>query len=176
MPARTRTKDKIKSDRTLVASLSLQGWCQKEIAKEIGVCQQQVAYDLKVIQLQWRSLSDAELTELRAKELAKIDLLEKTYWQAWHDSKKPTKSTKQSKKIGSDVGSVEKKTECKNGNPAYLQGVERCVGARVRILGLDSANAHAGLRARGNETIRDLAASVKVYSPLSGEILEIKRP
>ncbi len=137
----------------------LEGKWQYEIAAIVGISQEMVSYDLKAVQKQWRDIPQAELTELKAKELAKIDHLEMTYWQAWHDSKKPTESTKQSKQLGSDSGTVEKRSQTKNGNPAYLQGVERCISARVRILGLESD--------RTSETRID-AASVTVYLPDNG--------
>lgn|GEM_PF-1806936 len=138
MAARNRTKAQAERDRIEVVHHYLEGKWQYEIAAIVGISQEMVSYDLKAVQKQWRDIPQAELTELKAKELAKIDHLEMTYWQAWHDSKKPTESTKQSKQVGSDSGTVEKRSQTKNGNPAYLQGVERCISARVRILGLDA--------------------------------------
>lgn len=134
--ANTRTKAQVERDRVEVARLYLQGKFQCEIGEILGVSQQQISWDLAAIQRQWRELPQAEITELRAKELAKIDLLEQHYWQAWEDSKRSLKSTstgKDGEKIKLGTRSQER-----NGNPQFLQGVERCISARVRMLGLDA--------------------------------------
>lgn len=136
MPANTRTKEQIKSDRLEVARLYLQGRYQHEIAQLLGVSQQQIAYDLKAVQVEWRNVPRLQLTELKQKELARLDVLERTYWQAWEDSKKP-KETTSSNKDGDRI-KVGKRNEQRNGNPAFLRGVMDCIDRRCKLLGLDA--------------------------------------
>ena len=136
MASRTRTKAQIESDRLDVARYYLEGKWQREIAELTGLSQVMVSYDLAAIQKQWRDVPQAELNELKAKELAKIDNLERTYWEAWENSKKSIKSTstaKDGEKIKLGTRSQER-----NGNPQFLQGVERCVDRRIKLLGLDA--------------------------------------
>ena len=131
-----RTKAQIISDRLEIARRYLEGQFQIEIAQALGTTQEMVCYDLKAVQRQWQENYAHRLDELKAKELAKIDNLEKNYWEAWQQSLKPTQITSSGKK-GSTV-SVNKRTEQRNGNPAFLQGVQWCVDRRIKLLGLDA--------------------------------------
>ena len=45
-----------------------------------------ISYDLARIREQWRAAAVRDIDELQAHELAKIDQLEVTYWQAWQRS------------------------------------------------------------------------------------------
>jgi hypothetical protein len=123
------------NDRALIASLYLQGKFQSEIGQVLGVSRQQISYDLKAIHATWRSLPDAELNELRAKELARIDVLEREYWQAWEHSKRPKEITNTEKE--GDRIKVGKRSEQRSGNPAFLSGVMNCITLRSKILGLE---------------------------------------
>lgn len=137
MPAHTRTKSQIHSDRILITKLYLEGKWQQEIANTLGVSQEQVSYDLRAIQKQWRDLPQAEINELRNKQLAKIDCLEREYWEAWQNSKKPKDITNTSKE--GDRIRASKRSEPRNGNPQFLQGIERCIAERNKMLGLYAA-------------------------------------
>jgi transcriptional antiterminator len=86
MPSRQRTEDKIKSDRLLITKLYLEGKWQHQIADILGLSRQQISYDLKMIHSEWRDIPDPALRELRNRELARIDNLERTYWETWEKS------------------------------------------------------------------------------------------
>lgn len=66
---------------------------QGEIAEALGVTQQQVSYDLKTLQRQWRESSTRAISEAQAEEIARIDALERTYWEAWAQSRIPIETT-----------------------------------------------------------------------------------
>ena len=83
MPAKKRTPIQIEDDRRETASLYLQGKTQQAIAERLGMTRQMVGYDLKAIQRRWRQDTARDLDEDKAKELAKLDELERTHWQAW---------------------------------------------------------------------------------------------
>ena len=117
MPAKKRTPIQIEDDRRETASLYLQGKTQQAIAERLGMTRQMVGYDLKAIQRRWRQDTARDLDEDKAKELAKLDELERTHWQAWEDS-------------------LERAGQY--GNPAYLRGVIDCIDRRCKLLGLDS--------------------------------------
>lgn len=78
-------------------------------------------------------------------ELDRISRLEQEYWEAWEKSK--TDFTQDRTKVSGDVkngkseGSkkIEKiTTEYVNaGDPRFLQGIERCIDMRVKLLGLN---------------------------------------
>jgi len=151
----TRTKAQIASDRLEVARLYLQGKYQHEIAEVLGVCQQQVSYDLKAIQKQWQDIPSAKLDELKAKELTRIDNLERTYWEAWEKSQQPKEITS-SAKVGEKV-KVGKRTEQRNGNPAYLSGVQWCIERRCKLLGLDAPTKSEITGAEGGPIVAGLS-------------------
>lgn len=66
---------------------------QGEIAEMLGVTQQQVSYDLKALQRQWRESTTRAISEAQAEEIARIDALERTYWDAWVQSRTPVETT-----------------------------------------------------------------------------------
>ena len=137
MAANTRTKAKVQSDRLEITRLYLQGKYQHEIAAVTGLSQEMVSYDLRAVQKYWRDIPQAELNELKAKELAKIDHLERTYWDAWEKSqqlKEVINTSKQGK-----VLKVSKRTQpTSNGNAQYLHGVQWCISERCKLLGLSA--------------------------------------
>lgn len=141
MPAHKRTPFQIENDRQKVTSLYIRGKTQADIAQEIGVSREQIAYDLKVIQQRWRQDTARDLDADKARELAKIDELERTYWQAW-ESSLAEKTTTSAKRIGAGADGVVTETtlkrELRDGNPAFLEGVLKCIERRSRLLGLDA--------------------------------------
>src|SRR5581483_4024403 len=74
--------------RKAVAERYLRGETQWEIARTLGVSQGQVSRDLKAIRQEWLNSSVCNFNELKAREIAKVDELERTYWAAWEESKK----------------------------------------------------------------------------------------
>ena len=86
MSAKKRTPIRIEDDRREIACLYLQGKTQRAIADRLGMTRQMVGYDLKAIQRRWREDTSRNLDEEKARVLAKLDELERTYWQAWEDS------------------------------------------------------------------------------------------
>ncbi len=61
------------------------GKWQYQIADILGLSRQQISYNLKIIHGEWRDIPDPALRELRNRELARIDNLERTYWEAWEN-------------------------------------------------------------------------------------------
>lgn len=122
-----------------VSYLYLQGRRQWEIAKILGITPDAVSRDLRRVRNYWLRSTLRSFDQLQAKELARIDALERTYWTAWRRSlkKRETKSTEQ---VDDQSGSTKTKAairqEDRDGNPSYLAGVERCIELRAKLLGL----------------------------------------
>lgn len=108
------------------------------IAKEIGVDQSQVSHDLKEIQRRWRESSLVSINEVKQRELARIDQLEVTYWDAWQRSVGEVIKTTTSKsdKDGNRASIVK---EHKVGEATYLAGVQWCIEQRCKIFGIYEA-------------------------------------
>src|SRR5689334_9369751 len=81
-----RSKVQREKDLATIAQAYLQGDTQADIAARIGVSQPQIAYDLKTLQERWRTASMIDFGERKATELARIDVLERQYWESWKKS------------------------------------------------------------------------------------------
>ena len=148
MSAKKRIPIQIEDDRREIASLYLQGKTQQAIAERLGMTRQMVGYDLKAIQRRWREDTSRNLDEDKARELAKLDELERTYWQGWEDSLEQVTTETTSRAVagggagGGGGGGVTERAvirrEGKQGNPTYLRGVIDCIDRRCKLLGLDA--------------------------------------
>jgi hypothetical protein len=135
-----RTPDQILKDREEIARLYLQRMTQREIGERLGLSRQQVGYDLEAIRQEWLKSSLVNFDARRAEELARIDRMEREYWDAWETSKKEketTTSEQVNKGGGEQTKAAIRKVE-QTGDPRYLAGVERCVDRRCKLLGLNA--------------------------------------
>lgn len=141
MPGPKRTKFQIEHDRRITQDMYLRGKTQADIADALGVTQQQISYDLKAIQQQWREDTTIDLDEAKQRELARIDLLEREYWDAWERSCDEFKvKTIRAKGANAEdaKNSAEQtmRTEPRNGDPRFLAGVQWCISERSKLLGI----------------------------------------
>jgi len=140
-----RTHIQIERDRREIADLYLKGWLQQEIADHINadterdytLTQQMISYDLKRLQEQWQKSALVDVDELKAKELAKVDRLEREYWRAWERSREDAETLQQ---VGGKDGpdKITKTSKGQAGDPRFLQGVQWCIERRCKILGVDA--------------------------------------
>ena len=119
-----------------VSSMYIQGQTQAEIARVLGVSRTLIASDLGVIRTRWREAQIRDFDELRSEQLAKVDGVEAEYWAAWERSKAAATRKTSERRDGVDRASVT--VEDQTGDPRYLQGVERCIERRCKLLGLDA--------------------------------------
>jgi hypothetical protein len=110
---------------------------QAEIGEKLGMTRQMVGYDLQALQREWLKAGLMDLTEAKARELAKIDELERTYWDAWEQSKEVKQTDTSGKTAGGELRAQIRK-ETRDGNPAFLTGVGWCIDRRAKLLGLDA--------------------------------------
>jgi len=143
--AKTKTKTtpqkaaEITHRRHRVAELYLRGMYQYQIAQELDTSEATVNADLKAVQKAWLSSSVRNFDEARAQEVAKIDQAEREYWRAWVRSQEPAPDEPQFYPVGSPGSEAgQPRLWVKPGDPRFLQGVERCVERRCKLLGLDA--------------------------------------
>jgi len=148
MPLNTRKPAKRESDRAEIARRYLLGEGQASIGSSLGISQQQVSYDLGVLQKRWRESALIDIDEAKGKELARIDNLERTYWDAWQRSLSERTVTRTKRREQLDAradgdaalhaghSEAQLQREQRDGNPAFLQGVQWCISKRVELLGL----------------------------------------
>jgi hypothetical protein len=145
MATKSRTVVERDHDLRETASLYLHGFSQGEIAQRLQVSRQQIGYDVKLLQRRWQESALADFNARKAAELAKVDELERTYWEAWQRSCQAREVTTQEKTQAGE-GQTEDtrrkagvRKEPRDGNPEFLRGVERCIELRCKITGTFAA-------------------------------------
>lgn len=132
-----RRKAERERDLVLVSELLLKGWTTYAIAEHLstlfysdkgGISQRSIGYDKKQLEERWLALQMDILSYAKARELARIDAIEKEAWLAWEDSKPAPEVT--------ETSPVAKRKN--TGNHQYLQTIRWCVEQRRKILGLDT--------------------------------------
>jgi hypothetical protein len=143
----TKSRAPLERERDLrqTAALYLRGLTHDEIARRLNVSRQQIGYDLKILQRRWQESALADFNAKKAAELAKVDELERTYWEAWERSCPMREVTTQehTQAGGGHADEARLKAgvrkEQRDGNAEFLRGVERCVELRCKILGAFAA-------------------------------------
>jgi hypothetical protein len=138
MAANKRTKWERERDLERISREYLRGKTQQEMAQLFGVSQAQISYDLKVLHKRWLDASLLNMAQAKARELAKIDALERTYAEAWESSLKDKETKTAEKTTAGPSGRTRalSRQEQRDGNPAFLAGIQWCIEQRCRILGL----------------------------------------
>src|SRR5687767_9302737 len=98
-----RSPDQIRKDRAEIASLYLKGWTQSDIGAKLGLSRQQIGYDLNAVREEWLRSAVMDFDAKKAEQLAKIDRLEREYWDAWQDSKKARECSVTEQTTGGDT-------------------------------------------------------------------------
>ncbi|HEY7157935.1 MAG TPA: hypothetical protein VH575_28515 [Gemmataceae bacterium] len=144
MPGRnSQERLRILQRRRRVASMYLRGLSQWEIGRQLGVSQQCIAKDVAALEKEWLAAAVVDLDAAKAKELARIDRLERVAWRAWQRScqRKERASSRLEKKLNDDAQQgktvTSKQTELRDGNPEYLKRVEWCINKRCELLKLN---------------------------------------
>jgi hypothetical protein len=141
------SKEQREENRMQIASLRLRGLTFPEIAAEVNLSVSEAYREYKVVEQRWRVAAFDDLAELKARELARIDLIEQEAWRAYERSQEMSIETRQSfvQEDGRQelVGAMGKKTN-RDGDAKWLRVILECVDKRVRLLGLDSPDLRGG--------------------------------
>jgi len=133
----------VENRRDKVIKMYLMGQTQSEIASELSVSESVISKDIKKRKDEWKEKRADSFDEKMNEELAKIDLLQKEYWDAWIRSR--TNYKKRGVKVKGPVSSNTPESQeiteleiVKDGNSRFLNGVMSCIDRRARLLGLDA--------------------------------------
>lgn len=156
MAAPVRTKMQREADLERIATMRLEGLSVRMIAAELRLAPATIFRDIGTVLDRWKAQSITAIEEYVAVELAKVEHLERTYWQAWNRSCGDRKRNKVGRKDAPDgkTDTVEKVREGRDGNPAFLAGVERCIERRCKLLGLDAPTKLAPTMPNGEPLFR----------------------
>lgn len=156
MASKKRTVGEIERDRAEISEMYLKGYSHYKIAEIINkgyeaqgmsISRRQISYDIEVINKSWKDAQIENMGELKRIELAKIDQLERVYWEAWELScQERIIETTKLKGLADLKGNVTKQipvektqsTTSPIGNPSFLAGVQWCIMRRCELLGLDA--------------------------------------
>jgi len=119
----------------------LSGTVQAEIADQLKVNQSTISRDIKALQAAWLESALIDIDEAKARELAKVDKLEREYWTAWERSCEDAETVRQKGKPGAGgiaTESIEKTSKGQAGDPRFLAGVQWCIERRCKIIGIDA--------------------------------------
>jgi hypothetical protein len=134
-------KFRIAERRKKVTSLYLQGKFQDEIAKVVKVDRATVSRDLRSVQAEWLKSGVMDLNAAKARELAKLDEVERQAWDAWEKSRKDAETMEVTGTAQGGKGKpdkVKKITKGQAGDSRFLGIILDCVNRRCEILGLDA--------------------------------------
>ena len=138
-----RSNGQLARDRRRIGNLYLQGWVQVDIAQELELSQATVSRDIAALQASWLESALIDFNEAKAQELAKVDRLEREYWQAWERSCEDAETVRQegSKDDAgkASVDKIVKTAKGQAGDPRFLAGIQWYIEKRCKILGIDAA-------------------------------------
>lgn len=138
----TAREVKIADRRRQVSDLYLGGETQPQIAARLKVSQPTISLDLQYLQKQWLNAALMDFNEAKSRELARIDRLEREYWQAWQRSlTEQVKTSKRAKErpTGKEIEAGENR-ESRIGDERFLAGVRWCIEQRLKIFGVYAAD------------------------------------
>lgn len=130
---------------TRVSELYLRGWIQADIAKDIGISAKTVSKLLEEVRKRWLVNQVNNFEQRKAMELERIDKVEREYWDAWIRSKDgQRKIIKTTLKRTTMRGDSSEDTDGEEfidtpGDPRFLDGIQKCITLRAKILGLEEA-------------------------------------
>jgi hypothetical protein len=152
-----RTDEERERDKVLIARMYVRGKSQHEMWLEIRglypdreITRKSIHLDLQAIRQAWLQSTLVDFNSAKAKELARLDELEKEAWDAWERSK--DKHIRIEYDVADDqvpfsvdkIANVQRKRkhkviEATVGDSKYLEMIERVVKMRCDIIGLFQA-------------------------------------
>ena len=107
-----------------------------ELGKELNITGGTVSRTLKEIRQQWRETSIRDWNKLVQHELAVLNALEEEAWTAWQESKSDAVTFKEST---NEHGEYKEEfiRKGQTGDVKYLAEINRCIGQRIKLLGLE---------------------------------------
>ena len=142
-----RKKGEREQDLNLIAELYTKGRSYREIAFEVSqkhgrtITHQTVSNEVKKLLKEWEGTRSELIDHQKYIELAKIDRLEKTYWDGYDKSCQPVKKSTTKKKGSPTLISDVEKTdneETRIGDPRFLDGIKWCIEQRCKIFGINA--------------------------------------
>lgn len=142
MPGDKRSKDQRRVDRVEIANLKLKHKTLEQIATETGLSTATIKRELVIIRKEWQAASLEAIDEIKARELAKLDLYEAEVLAEWARSKESySKKVVEERPQGAKGGGgrfAKIETGGQTGDPRYMTILLGIQDRRAKILGTDA--------------------------------------
>jgi hypothetical protein len=128
--------------RDRIASFRLRGMSFRDIATQTGLSVSFCYDEYKVVEQRWRHSANESIVQIKAQELARLDLVEAEAWRAYERSQAERTEAEERfsyDKDGQrvrDGGKAARRT--RDGDAKFLQIVLDCIDRRTKLLGLAS--------------------------------------
>lgn len=135
----TRTTSQKLARKEEVRSLLARRYTQEQVAAELGMTRQNVAYWVEKIEADAQAAAADRAIEIRA-TLEALAEVEREAWAAWERSKRPAETTVRERGRGARgrVATVKRTRIGQAGDPSYLNVILGCQTQRRALLGLDA--------------------------------------
>ena len=133
MAAPKFTPAQVQANLFITEEMYFCGRPQKAIAERLGVRQQTIGYYLGKLNRIWQEKHADKLDAHKARELARLDHVEREYWRAWERSQADSETATQEQVDGKTKVSLSKRGQA--GDPRFLEGILRCIEMRLKIVG-----------------------------------------
>lgn len=155
-----------------VAELYVTGMSAASIASELNLARTSII-DVFLVELRhrWAQSAQAEYDERMALEVAKLDRLEREYWAGWQRSLTVRTTQKQIGKLKANERTptgYEAVQEQLTGDPRFLDGLQKCMERRHKLLGLEAETKIRLLPAAGPEQQHVLDQRIAQYEAQFG--------
>lgn len=163
--------------RQTIADMRLKGHTIAEIVKHSRLSRSTVMREIRSLAAQWQASAVEATHEHRARELARLEAIEREAWAEWERSCKPyskevterTRHAGKGEEGGDLVGEptvIRRETGTRVGDAKFLQVVLSAVDARRKLLGLDAPSKvapmdHAGEKPYRNMTDEEINARIR---------------
>ena len=119
------------------------GLSVQKTAEHLGFSPATISKDRQWLLKMWSTLVNADIVEIVAREVSKLEVQEAELWSAWESSKEDEVQTTTERKAnqnGALLGTITK-TMRTNRVPEvkFMEGILKCQERRSRLLGLDKA-------------------------------------
>lgn len=142
-----RSKFQKEHDRARIAHMIGEGHKQTEIAVELGISPQLVCKEIKAIKEAWRNTMLSDITDHKARELERLNYMERQLWESWEISRKegrrknqqwampgtPTDDDPNPKPVPLRASMT---TETEHGDPRIMSAILDIVKERCKLLDL----------------------------------------
>lgn len=140
MAANKRSKLQREKDREQIQQWLFEGISQMKIAEMLNLSRQQIIYDIKVIEENWRKKTALNIDEYKQKKLLEIENSKKIAWEAWHRSINEFKAKTLTARADNDNAvrphTQVIHTETRVGDPRFLAEVNKLIAEECKLLGL----------------------------------------